>query len=133
MGLKIDVRLQRLSDCPVFLSTVKHGDCPSECGQIRENVGLLNGWISGVPFTGITITCHECLLAVVGACLLAVVGACLLAVVGACLLAAVGHVCWLQLVHVCWLQLVMSVAMQVLSHLLCVLSDVNKFCCCCSF
>ena len=33
------VRLQRLSDYPVSLSTVKHGDCPSEHGQIREKVG----------------------------------------------------------------------------------------------
>ena len=40
MEHKIDVRLQRLADYPVLLSTVKHGDCPSECSQIRENVGL---------------------------------------------------------------------------------------------
>ena len=37
----MDVRLQRLSDYPVFLGTVKHGDCGSECGKIRENVGQL--------------------------------------------------------------------------------------------
>ena len=43
-----DVRLQRLSDYPVSLSTVKHGDCPSESGQIRENVGLLRCWITEV-------------------------------------------------------------------------------------
>ena len=30
------VRLQRLSDYPVFLSTVKHGDCVSGYGQTRE-------------------------------------------------------------------------------------------------
>ena len=34
------VRLQRLSDYQVFLSTVKHGDCPTEYGLIRGNVGL---------------------------------------------------------------------------------------------
>ena len=33
--------IQRLSDYPVFLSTVTHGPCASEYGQIRENVGLL--------------------------------------------------------------------------------------------
>ena len=42
-------RCQRLSEYPVFLSTVKHGDCTSECGQIRENVGLLKYWITDVP------------------------------------------------------------------------------------
>ena len=40
MGLKFDVRLQWLSDYPVRLSTVKHGECISEYGRIRENVGL---------------------------------------------------------------------------------------------
>ena len=40
--------MQRLSDYPVFLSTVKHGDCPSEHGQIRENVGLLRCRITEV-------------------------------------------------------------------------------------
>ena len=40
MGLKLDVRLQRLSDYPVLHSTVKHGECISEQGRIRENVGL---------------------------------------------------------------------------------------------
>ena len=49
MGLKIDVRVQRLSDYPVSISTVKHGNCPSEYGQIRENVGLLRCWITEVP------------------------------------------------------------------------------------
>ena len=42
------VRLQRLSDYPVFLSTVKHGECFSEYGQVRENVGLLRCWITEV-------------------------------------------------------------------------------------
>ena len=45
----VDVRLQRLSDYPVFLSTVKHGDCPSDYGQIRENVGLFRFWIKKFP------------------------------------------------------------------------------------
>ena len=31
------------------ISTVKHGDCPSENGQIRENVGLLRCWITEAP------------------------------------------------------------------------------------
>ena len=30
MGLKLDVRLQRLLDYPVIHSTVKHGECISE-------------------------------------------------------------------------------------------------------
>ena len=49
LGLKIDVRVQRLSDYPVSLSTVKHGDCPSVNGQTGENVGLLRCWITEVP------------------------------------------------------------------------------------
>ena len=57
MGLKIDVRLQRLSDYPVLLSTVKHGDCPSD-GQIRENVGVDVGVDVGVEvlnYRGFTV------------------------------------------------------------------------------
>ena len=32
----------------MFLSTVKHGDCPLEYGQTRENVGLQRCWITEV-------------------------------------------------------------------------------------
>ena len=43
-GLKfiIHVRLQRLSEYPVFLSTVKRGDCPSLWLDYRGNVGFLH-------------------------------------------------------------------------------------------
>ena len=34
------VTLQTLSHYSVLLSTVKHGDNPSGCGRVRENVGL---------------------------------------------------------------------------------------------
>ena len=55
MGLNIDVRIQRLSDHPVLLSTVKHGDCTSEYGQISENVGLLRCWITEAPLSECTV------------------------------------------------------------------------------
>jgi hypothetical protein len=58
MGLEVRVRVQRLSDYPVSLSTVKHGDCPSESGQIRENVGLLRCWITEVPLYIRKNSCH---------------------------------------------------------------------------
>ena len=35
--LRTDVRLQRLSDYPVFLSTVEHGECISEAGKISDS------------------------------------------------------------------------------------------------
>ena len=53
VGLTIDVRLQRLSDYPVLHSTVKHGDCISEYGRIRENVGLQRM----LDYGGSTVAC----------------------------------------------------------------------------
>ena len=39
----------RLSSASSYVYVVQHGDCRSEYGQIRENVGLLRCWITEVP------------------------------------------------------------------------------------
>ena len=38
--------------CIQIAVAVKHGDCPSESGQIIENVGVLRCWILEAPLYG---------------------------------------------------------------------------------
>ena len=49
MSHKVDIRLQRLSDYPMYFGIVKHVGCSSEYGQTRDNLDLMRCRITEVP------------------------------------------------------------------------------------